>query len=106
MAISSKIPAIDAEARSFPEGFESPASISGILEEIAKFGLADDYLDSYLARLKKTKREQIGRAMAEVVADPERVVLIVGDRKSVEPKLKALGFNKVRMLTTDGKPAS
>ncbi len=97
--------AIDAEAKSYPEGFESPTQIASTLEEIAKFGLPDDYLETYLGRLKGTKRETISQAMAEVVAGSERVVLIVGDRKGVAPKLKELGFDTIRFLTTDGKPA-
>ena len=97
--------ATDAEVRSFPEGFESPASIAGVLEEMAEFGLPDDYLDTYLANLKATKRDAITKAMGKVVDAGSRIVLIVGDRKTVEPKLRELGFKTVRILTTDGKPA-
>ena len=42
--------------------------------------------------------------MAEVVAPKERVILIVGDRKSVEPKLKELGYTKIKRLNPDGIP--
>ncbi len=97
--------ALDAESRSYPETFESPGSIAGILEEMAQFGLPPDYLDTFLARLQETKPETIGKAMAEVAGPKERVVLVVGDRKAIEPKLKALGFKEVRVITPDGKPA-
>jgi zinc protease len=97
--------ATDAEIRSYPEGFESPASIAAVLEEMAEFDLPDDYLDTYLANLKATKREAVSDAMAKVVDSTSRIVLVVGDRKSVEPKLKELGFKTVRVLNTDGKPA-
>jgi zinc protease len=96
--------AVDAEVRSYPESFESPASIAGSLEEIAQYGLPDDYLNTYLSNLKGTKRESITRGMGEVVKEKSRIVLIVGDRKTVEPELKDLGFTKVRFLMTDGKP--
>ncbi len=97
--------AMDAEVRSFPESFESPSTIAGILEEMARFRLPDTYLATYLESLKGVKAADIDKAMADVVAKGNRVILVVGDRKSVEPELKKIGFTDIRMLTPDGKPA-
>ncbi len=96
--------AVGAEMKSFPETFESPGSIAGILEEMAEFRLPLNYLDTFLEQLEATKPETIGKAMADVVAPKERIVLIVGDRKSVEPKLRELGFNSIKILSPDGLP--
>jgi zinc protease len=93
-----------AEARSFPEAFESPDSLSGILSEIAEFGLPPDYLDTYLDQLQAAKSDEIHKAMAEVVDPKDRVVLVVGDRKAIEPKLKTIGFKDVKLITPDGRP--
>lgn len=98
--------AVGAEMKSFPETFESPGSIAGILEEMAEFGLPLNYLDTFLDKLEATKPETIGKVMADVVAPKERVVLIIGDRKSVEPKLRELGFNKIKLLSPDGLPVA
>jgi zinc protease len=95
-----------AEIRAFPEAFEDPASIAGIIEEMALFALPADYLDTYLDRLSATTAEQIQKAMAEVVDPAQQNYVIVGDLKVFEPKLKPLGFREVRLLTTDGLPAS
>jgi zinc protease len=97
--------ALEADTRSFPSTFESPGSIAGILAEMAEFRLPPDYLDTILDRLHATRPEEIARTMAEVVAPGERVVLIVGDRKAVEPKLRELGFTRIRFVTPDGIPA-
>lgn len=94
--------AVGGEMKSFPESFESPGSIAGILEEMAEFRLPLDFLDTFLERLEATKPETIGKVMAEVVAPKERVVLIVGDRKLVEPKLKELGYTYIKNLSVDG----
>ena len=98
--------AVDAEVRSYPETFESPGSIAGILDEMAEFHLPLDYLDTFLSHLQSAGPEAIGKAMARVVAPKERVILIVGDRKTVEPKLKAMGFSKIIPVSTDGLPLS
>ena len=94
----------DAEARSYPETFEDPASIAGLLAEMALHDLPADYPDTYLARLAAATPEEIRRVMAEVVAPADRTILVVGDRKSIEPTLKALKFRAVRAVTPDGRP--
>jgi zinc protease len=97
------VTAIGAEVQSYPNRFQSPRSIAGILRELAEFRLPPDYLDSFLGRLQATKPEEIGTAMASVVAPGERVTLVVGDRKVVEPKLRAMGFSRIKPVTYDGQ---
>ncbi len=92
----------DAEVKGFPEGFDSPGALAGIVEEIAQFGLPIDYLDTVLDRLQATDREGVAAVMAEVVERSRRVVLVVGDRKVVEPALREAGFETVRLLDPDG----
>jgi predicted Zn-dependent peptidase len=95
--------AIDAESRSFPETFESPRGIAGALAEMAEFHLEENYLETYLERLGATKPEAIARALADVVAPSDRLILVVGDRKLIEPDLKKLGFHEIRVVTPDGR---
>ena len=94
----------DSESRSFPESFEDPGSIAGVLAGIAQFGLPADYLDTFLKSLQDAPDDQIRKAMTEVVTPSERTILIVGDRASVEPKLKAMGVKEVRLVDPDGRP--
>jgi zinc protease len=92
-----------AEARTFPESFESPAGISGELAEIADYGLPADYLETFLANLEKISSDAIQRSMSEVVAPAERIILVVGDRKTVEPELRKAGMDRIKQVTIDGK---
>jgi zinc protease len=95
--------ALGAEVKEFPDQFQSPRSIAGTLREMAEFHLAPDYLDTFVARLEATRPDEIGKAMAKLVATSQRVILIVGDRKVVEPKLRALGYSKLQPITYDGQ---
>ena len=70
---------------------------------MAEFHLPLDYLDTFVARLEATRPDEIGKTMAKLVATSERVILIVGDRKVVEPKLRALGYSKLQPITYDGQ---
>jgi zinc protease len=92
------------EARTFPESFESPSGISGELAEIAEFGLPADYLETFLMNLEKTSPADIQHSMTDVVSPAERFILVVGDRKAVEPELKKAGMDRVKPVTIDGKP--
>ncbi|WP_435006437.1 M16 family metallopeptidase [Tundrisphaera lichenicola] len=94
----------EAEIRTFPESFEDPGSISGVLGSLALYDLPGDYLETYLKELRNCPDELIRRTMIEVVAPTDRAILIVGDRKSVEPRLKELGFRDIRPVDPDGKP--
>ncbi len=98
--------ALGADVKSYPDQFESPRSIAATLGELAEFHLPSDYLDTFLPRLQATRPEAIGKTMAEVVAKNERVTLIVGDRKAVEPKLRALGYSRIQPVTYDGQGIS
>jgi predicted Zn-dependent peptidase len=93
----------DAESRTFPESFEDPSGIAGVLASMALFHLPPDYLDTYLKKLETVPDAQIRQSMNEVVAPGERTILIVGDRKSIEPKLKAMGIKDIRIVDPDGK---
>jgi zinc protease len=95
----------DAVARSFPETFENPSGIAGLLEDMAEYDLPDDYLATFLDRVEATKADEIRRVMAEVADPTRRTILVVGDRGEVEPKLKAAGFREIRLISPDGEPS-
>jgi zinc protease len=93
-----------AQARSYPEGFESPSGIAAALSEIAEFGLPADYLETFLPNLERVSPAEIQQSMTEVVAPADHFILVVGDRKTVEPELTKAGFQKIKVITYDGKP--
>ncbi len=95
----------EAEARGFPEMFESPGSIAGLLEEMARHHLPEDYPATYLDKLTAVTPEQVRQVMAEVVAPALRTVLVVGDARAATPALKALDRLEVAPTTPDGRPA-
>ena len=40
--------------------------------------------------------------MTDVVSPSERFILVVGDRKSVEPQLRKAGMDRIKAVTIDG----
>lgn len=44
-------------------------------------------------------------AAAQDVVQPDRLVwVVVGDRATIEPSIRALGFGEVRLLNSNGQP--
>jgi predicted Zn-dependent peptidase len=74
----------------YPRGFETPAQIAGRLADVALFGLPADYFDNYVANIERVSLADIKR-VANAAIDPARLaILVVGDRKVIEPGLRSL----------------
>lgn len=95
----------DAEGNTFPEAFETPGRIASALAQMAIFQLPDDYFAKFVEQLDAITPEQVAQAMAPLVVRDENVILVVGNREVVEPKLAEAGFTQVVYLDSDGRPA-
>ncbi|MDX2037600.1 MAG: pitrilysin family protein [Isosphaeraceae bacterium] len=87
--------------RSFPEAFDAPTSIAGVIAEIAEFGLPDDSSATFIPTVSQLSSVEITEAMSKLAAADSRMILIVGDRKTVEPQLKELKRGEVKIITLD-----
>jgi zinc protease len=89
------------QALGFPEQFQTVGQIARMLEELAQYGLPDDYYNTYVDRILGVKEEDLRRA-ARAALDPERVMIVlVGDRKVIEPGVKALNLGPIKNLTIE-----
>jgi zinc protease len=93
----------DAEERGWPESFASPASIAGLLAELARAGRGPEEIATFLDRLRGASAEAVCRAMNDLLDPGPRVVLVVGDREKLAPRLKAAGFENVRVIGPEGE---
>lgn len=87
--------------RRYPSGFETVGGISSQLAGIAVYGLSDSYFNDYIANINAVTIDDINRVAAKYL-DPEKMaIVIVGDRKVIEPGLKELGF-PITLMDTEG----
>ncbi|MDQ3687261.1 MAG: insulinase family protein [Acidobacteriota bacterium] len=94
--------------RSFPTGFETPAQIAARLEDIVLYNLPDDYFNNYLARVRAVSLDDVTRA-ANRYLDPSRLaILVVGDRREIEPGLRSLSEigGTLVVIDAEGNPVS
>lgn len=86
-------------ALSFPSEVETTGDIAAKLEEQFVYGLPDGWLDSYVANVGAVTLADVKR-VAEQYVDPAKVaIVVVGDRKKIEPEVRALNLGPVKVQT-------
>lgn len=87
--------------RRFPAAFETIGGISNQLANLIVYGLGDNYFNEYIGKVNAVTIDDVNR-VANKYLDPDKMaIVIVGDRKVIEPGLKELGM-PIYYLDTDG----
>ena len=83
--------------RSLPSQFETQRHLLQQLTRLVAFDLPLDYYANYAANLSATSLDDVRRAAEERLDDSHLKVLVVGDAEAVEPGLRELGLQVVRV---------
>ncbi len=91
------------DVRALSGRYETNAAVSGAIAEMVTFGWPDDYVRSLKSRLEAQTDEAV-RAAARESLDPGRMTwVVIGDLKTIEEPIRALGLGKVQVLDADGQ---
>jgi zinc protease len=88
-------------ALGFPSEFETITDLTGHLEEMAVYKLPDTYFSQYIANVQAVTAAAVQKAAATYVHPEKFAVVVVGDRKVIEPGIRALNLAPVRALAVD-----
>ena len=94
--------------RRFPAGFETVDQIAAQLANIVIYNLPETYFNDYIGKINSITNADINR-VANKYLDPSRMaIVVVGDRKAIEPGLKELQDvgTTITFLDTEGNPAA
>jgi predicted Zn-dependent peptidase len=91
--------------RRYPSGFETVGAISNQLANLVTYGLPDSYFNDYISKVNAVTIEDVDRVAKKYLDPSKMAIVIVGDRKVIEPGLKELGY-PVTLLDTEGNPAT
>jgi predicted Zn-dependent peptidase len=83
----------------FPSNFEAISDFSAQLEQLIVYGLADSYYDDYVKNIQAVTVEGVQKAAASYIQPQRFLVVVVGDRKAIEPGIRALGLGTVRTMS-------
>jgi predicted Zn-dependent peptidase len=87
-----------------PAQFETTGGVAGRLVPLVLYGLPLDYYNSYAQRIEAVTQADVQRVASRYVDPSKLAVVVVGDRASVEPAVKALGLGPVMVRDMTGKP--
>ena len=92
----------DRRTLSLPGRWETASAVLGSIAEIVRFGLPEDYWDTYAASIRALTEEEIRQAAVDVIRPEALVWVIVGDRAKIEADIRELGFGEIVLLDADG----
>ncbi|MEQ1757710.1 MAG: pitrilysin family protein [Vicinamibacterales bacterium] len=106
-AMSAPVPADElARARNylalgFPADFETTRDLAVRLEELIIYGLPDDYHSRYVANIQAVTVGEVQAAARAHILTNRLAIVIVGDRKTIEPGIRALNIAPVQTMTVE-----
>jgi len=91
--------------RRYPAQFETVGAISNQLSNLVVYGLPDTYFNDYISKVNGVTLDDVNRVAKRYLDPSKMAIVIVGDRKVIEPGLKDLGYS-ITILDSEGKPVS
>jgi predicted Zn-dependent peptidase len=87
-----------------PGQFETTGNVASRLVPLVLYGLPLDYYNSFAQRVDAVTQDDVQRVAARYLDPSKMVVVVVGDRASVEPAVRAIGLGPVSVRDMFGKP--
>jgi zinc protease len=88
-------------ALGFPAEFESTGDLAQKMEEQIVHSLPDEYFPSYIRLVVQVSGPAVEKAAAKYIQPDKFAVVVVGDRKLIEPGIRALNLGPVEILTVE-----
>jgi len=89
----------------FPGRFETTGGIAGQLAQLVTYDLPFSFYNSYTQGIGAVTQADVQRVARRYIDAEHLAIVIVGDRKSIEPALKATGIGDVVVVDITGRPA-
>ena len=94
----------DQRTLTLPGRWETNGAVMSDIIQMVRFGLPDDYWETYAAAVRELTLAEI-RAEADRVLQPDRLIwVVVGDRGRIEQSIRDLDLGEIRFLDADGNP--
>jgi predicted Zn-dependent peptidase len=87
-----------------PGNFETTQQIAAALVPVALYGLPLDYYNNYVQSIEGVTQADVNRVAQQYVNPGSLAIVIVGDRKMVEPGLKSVNVGPISIRDMSGLP--
>ncbi len=83
--------------------WETMGAVGGSISEMVRYGLPDDYFNTYSDRVKALNLDGVKKAAADLVHPDRMIWVVVGDLAKVEAGIRELNYGEIRYINADGK---
>jgi predicted Zn-dependent peptidase len=84
-----------------PRNFETSGSLANSLAQMFVFNLPADYYATYTQRIRAVTPADVQRVAEKYIQPDKFAVVVVGDRKVIEPGMKALNLGPIKSVEID-----
>ena len=88
-------------ALSLPRSFETTSSIAGSLGQMFIYGLPENYFETFTDRVRAVTAADAQRVAQRYIQPDKFAIVVVGDRKVIEPGIRSLNLGPLRVVTID-----
>ena len=88
-------------ALGFPAQFETNGDLAQKLEEQVVHSLPDGYFPAYIRAVVQVSSDAVEKAAQRYIQSDRFAVVVVGDRKAIEPGIRALNLGPINVVTID-----
>jgi zinc protease len=82
--------------------WETLNAVQGAVQEVVRFGLPDDYWDSYAESIRSLNTDRVINASEDVLKPDNLVWIVVGDKSVIEQGIRDLGIGEIYTIDGDG----
>jgi predicted Zn-dependent peptidase len=84
--------------------FDGADSVAARLVEVVRDGLSPEYYADWTAKLASMSAADVAGAARRVIDVDHLIVVVSGDRRVLEPALRAAGLGSLVVVDGDGRP--
>jgi zinc protease len=85
-------------ALGFPGEFETTGDLARKLEELVVYDLPENTFSTYIDRVRRVTSADVQKAAARYIQPGKFAVVVVGDRKVIEPGIRALNLGAITVV--------
>lgn len=87
-----------------PARIDGPDSIAARMVEMIRDRLPLDYFDEYATRMASVAPSDVARAASKYIDLDHLIIVVTGDRATIEPALRAANIAPIVVVDANGKP--
>jgi zinc protease len=87
-----------------PGSWETVSEVGDSIEDLIRFGLPDDYYETYPQKLRNLKLAEVSLAARRLINVDRLLWVVVGDLSRIEKEIRELNLGEIHHVDADGNP--